>query len=131
MSDCAARAVASARLRLADMPHVEIAQLQTPNEWPEADFDLIVVSEIAYYLSEDSFTRLSEILRLALNNGATVVAVHWRHPITSCTLTGDDVHGLWTKRFGTAPLGGYKDNDVNIDVWCHDGVSVAKREGLV
>ena len=131
MSDCAARAVASARLRLADMPHVEIAQLQTPNEWPEADFDLIVVSEIAYYLSEDSFTRLSEILRLALNNGATVVAVHWRHPITSCTLTGDDVHGLWTKRFQISPVCGYTDNDANVDVWCLDGGSVAEREGLV
>ncbi len=52
VSDGNASAVATASERLADQPHVEVRHALLPDAWPAGAFDLIVISEIGYYLGE-------------------------------------------------------------------------------
>ena len=48
--DLAKAAVEEARRRTAGMPGVEVRRMQAATEWPEGTFDLVVLSEVGYYL---------------------------------------------------------------------------------
>lgn len=50
--DFVAAAVAKARARCASLPGVSIQQMQVPQQWPEGRFDLILFSEVLYFLDE-------------------------------------------------------------------------------
>ena len=52
--DAAAKAVELARQRLSDCPNAEVLQSRVPADWPEGSFDLIVLSEMAYYLDAEA-----------------------------------------------------------------------------
>ena len=67
----------AARTRCANQPHVQFAQMQVPNQWPGRRFDLIVLSEVLYFLSERDIDRCAEhALRVLLPN-PVVVMVNW------------------------------------------------------
>ena len=92
-TDIISSAVGKASSRLKDFAHVDVEERAIPEEWPEGPFDLIVLSEIAYYFDE---TDLRSLIVLALNStttGAHIVAVHWRGA-TDYPLSGDQVHEL-------------------------------------
>ena len=63
--DAAARAVDLARQRLSHCAHVQVHQSRVPEQWPEHRFDLIVISEVAYYLDPKA---LEELIQLANDN---------------------------------------------------------------
>lgn len=129
-TDGSARAVALARQRTQDFAHVEVRQAWLPDEWPQGTFDLVVLSELAYFLSADALDALIEQARRATDAGGTVLACHWRPPIDGCVLDGDTVHERLAERLDMPHLLGLRDADMRIDVWCRDGRSVARREGL-
>ena len=130
-ADVSARAVVLARQRLHGQAHVDVQLLRLPERWPEGRFDLVVVSELAYYLSDDALVRLGARCETALAAGGTVVACHWRPPIDDALRSGDSVHALLHERLGRCWVGGWLDNDFRIDVWSHDSRSVGEQEGLV
>ncbi len=67
----------AATARCADQPHVQFKQMQVPDQWPERRFDLIVLSEVLYFLSERDIDRCAEhALRVLLPN-PVVVMVNW------------------------------------------------------
>lgn len=129
--------VADAALRTADArlresgrrDGVTLSRGSVDEPWPDGPFDLLVLSEIAYYLSADT---LAEVLRREcprLLPGATVIAAHWRHPVSDYPLTGDAAHAVIADTPGLTPLGRYCDDDVVIEVFdTGDGRSVAARE---
>lgn len=97
--------------------------------WPAEPFDLVVLSEVGYYLGADL---LSEVLlrECARFPGVTLVAAHWRHDVADYPLTGDEVHEIIAATPGLTSLGRYRDDDVVIEVFSTDGASVAAREGV-
>ena len=105
------------------------SSLDTP--WPPGPFDLLVLSEVAYYLQADA---LASVLRREcprLAPGANIVAAHWRHAVADYPLTGDAAHTVISQTPGLTSLGCYRDSDVIIEVFdTGDGRSVAAREGL-
>ncbi|WP_115278154.1 SAM-dependent methyltransferase [Mycolicibacterium tokaiense] len=110
---------------------VTFARGSLDDPWPKGPFDLLVLSEVGYYLAADALedTLLQEIPRLAPD--ATVVAAHWRHPVDDYPITGDQVHQVVAGVPGLTRLGGYRDRDVLIEVFdTGDGSSVATREFL-
>jgi SAM-dependent methyltransferase len=110
---------------------VTFARGSLDDPWPTGPFDLLVLSEVGYYLAADALedTLLQEIPRLAPD--ATVVAAHWRHPVDDYPITGDQVHQIVAGVPGLTRLGGYSDRDVLIEVFdTGDGSSVAAREFL-
>ncbi|BAU11064.1 putative methyltransferase [Leptolyngbya sp. NIES-3755] len=78
--------------RCQHLPHVQFQIMQVPNEFPTATFDLILVSEVGYYLSlEDLRTAQQQILN-ALEPGGHLLLVHWTLYAKDYPLSGDQVH---------------------------------------
>ncbi|MGO9924567.1 MAG: SAM-dependent methyltransferase [Mycobacterium sp.] len=129
VADAAVRS-ADARLREARCrDRVTLARWSLDSAWPPGPFDLLVLSEVAYYLDADM---LATILRREcprLQPGAKVVAAHWRHAVADYPLTGDAVHAVIARTPGLTSLGSYRDRDVVVEVFdTGDGRSVAARE---
>jgi SAM-dependent methyltransferase len=85
-------ALQRARRHLRGQPGVSLTRVTFPEEMPEAPWDLVVCSEVLYYLDVAAFELALGRLRTVLEDGATVLAVHWRAPTRSYPLRGDEVH---------------------------------------
>ncbi|RHA44094.1 bifunctional PIG-L family deacetylase/class I SAM-dependent methyltransferase [Cellulomonas rhizosphaerae] len=130
-TDLAARAVASAAARVADQPHVTAVQHDIRDGVPDGPYDLVVLSEVGYYLTRPELLTLARRLRSALTPVGVLVACHWRHPVDAHAQPGDDVHLTLDRELGLTRVSTYRDADVALDVWSVAGGSVAQREGLV
>lgn len=76
--DVAEAALAQARRRCADRAQVRFERMRVPDEWPvDARFDLIVLSEVVYYLSPADIVRLGARILAALEPGGDMLLVHW------------------------------------------------------
>ncbi len=74
--DSSATALAAARQRLGDRPGVELRQAVLPDGFPRGPFDLIVASEIVYYLPAPDLEILLDGLERALAPGGRAVLLH-------------------------------------------------------
>lgn len=130
VSDIASGAVELASRHLAGFPNVEVRRSTLPDEWPDGRFDLVVISEIGYYLNAGLLDRFAARARDSLNDDGTILACHWRRPIEGCPMDGDEVHRRLGDRLGMAPVSGLCEADFRIDVWSTAALSVGQREGL-
>ena len=129
-SDGSEVALEIARHRLRACGNVRLLKAWLPEQWPDEEFDLIVISELGYFLKRASLVELAERARMSLRSGGTVLACHWRKPIASCELTGDAVHEVLHQGLGLHRLGAYIDEDMRLEAWCADARSVGRRENL-
>ena len=90
--DLNTRALAAARRRNAGQAGATFAQLNFPEEVPPGRFDLVVVSEVAYYWADEDFRRALRLLRQLLTPGGHLVLVHYTPEATDYPMTGDEVH---------------------------------------
>ena len=86
--DVAQSALDQAIRRCADLPQVRFARMQVPQAWPDGRFDLILLSEVVYYLSEADVDALAVRVRGSIAAGGVVLMVHWLGP-TNYPLSGD------------------------------------------
>lgn len=87
--DVAEAALQNAAARCSGLPGVHFSRMVVPQDWPEGRLDLILFSEVLYYLSGAG--RLAAA-RLSLQNllpGGTIVLVNWHGP-TDGDCPGDD-----------------------------------------
>lgn len=135
-SDLSAEAVALTRHRLlresaGDSARVTIRQQCMPDEWPAgAAFDLIVISEMAYYLDEQALLRLRRCCVAGLADGGTLAMCHWRRPFADRRLNTDSVHTVFDATPGLHRLLRHCEDDFLLDVWSASADSVAQQEGL-
>ncbi|GAB4024935.1 class I SAM-dependent DNA methyltransferase [Spirosoma koreense] len=85
----------AARQRLAEYPAVTIRQMAIPNEFPADTFDLILLSEVGYYLAIPDLTRARQQLVGQLRPNGQLLLVHWTPPVHDYPLTGDEVHDFF------------------------------------
>ncbi|MGZ0701390.1 class I SAM-dependent DNA methyltransferase [Pseudomonas piscis] len=128
--DTSALAVQQARLRLQHCPQARVHQARLPDQWPAGSFDLIVISELGYYLDPQDLQRLIAKARAALATDGTLLACHWRHPIAECPLDGDRVHQQLATQLQLPRLLRHVEADLLLEVWGTCATSVAEREGL-
>ncbi len=69
--------VVNARDRLADAPQVHVRHETFPGFWPEGTGDLVVWSEVAYYLNTRGASRAIAGLQNWLEPGGDLLAVHY------------------------------------------------------
>jgi len=86
--DAAENALDVARERCRALPQVTLARAYIPADWPVGSFDLIVLSEVLYYLSLDDLRTVADQVRATATPGCQVLLVHWTKP-TDYPLTGD------------------------------------------
>ena len=84
--------LAAARKRLTAYPQVTVRQMSLPAAFPDEQFDLILLSEVGYYLVMDDLKRLRQQLLDHLTPGGHLLLVHWTPVVPDYPLTGDQVH---------------------------------------
>lgn len=83
-------ALAAARARCARLANVSFESMVFPRERPTNDFDLIVISEVAYYWSDDDLATAIDFA--AARSGTVVELVHFLPRVEAYVRDGDDVH---------------------------------------
>jgi 2-polyprenyl-3-methyl-5-hydroxy-6-metoxy-1,4-benzoquinol methylase len=99
--DAAQAPLVEARRRCADLPGVRFEQMFVPEQWPGGVFDLILLSEVVYYLSREDVGRLAANVTRSLAPDGSVILVHWTGS-TDYPLSGDEAVALFIERMGSA-----------------------------
>ncbi len=87
------RALARARERNADQAGATFVKMNFPEEVPPGKFDLVLLSEVAYYWAAPAFALAQKlILEELLEAGGTLILVHYTPEETDYPMTGDEVH---------------------------------------
>lgn len=86
--DAAETPLAAARAGCAGLPGVEFRRMAVPGQWPEGRFDLILLSEVVYYLDAADGVRLARRVARSLAPGGEALLVHWTGE-TDYPLSGD------------------------------------------
>ncbi len=118
--DGSASAVEAAQARLADAAHVDVRRALVPGDWPAGEFDLVVVSEMAYFLSPAALEGLAARIRDCLTADGVVVACHWRHDIEGWVLDGADAHARLLAELGLPEQSRYEDRDITLSLLGRD-----------
>jgi hypothetical protein len=89
--------LAIARAACTDQPRVRFKRMHVPGEWPDEMFDLIVLSEVLYFLSADDIAAVADRTSTTLKTDGLVLLVNWRgesgDPCTGNPYTGDPCTG--------------------------------------
>ncbi|PYC13866.1 class I SAM-dependent methyltransferase [Pseudomonas mosselii] len=121
--DIDATAVGLARQRLAGVSHASVEQAHLPGDWPGGQFDLIVLSEIGYYLDPTDWLQVIEQAVASLTWDGGLLACHWRHPIAGCPQDGRQVHDRLSRHLPLYPLSRHEEADFLLEYWsCQPGV---------
>jgi hypothetical protein len=102
--------------RLSGVDHVAFKQSAIPESWPSDSFDLVVLSEIAYYFDARTLADIAARVAQSTVPGATVVAVHWRGQ-TDYPLSGDAAHRILADNQDLDPLVRHIETDFVLDAW--------------
>ena len=138
-SDVSATALAAAAARLADRPHVRLEQRALPQSWPAEQFDLVVLSELLYYLDDADLRDVVRRAVRAVAPGGTLLAVHWLHPVQDYPQTGQQVQAALAAAASPALTRTVQHTEADFDLAVYQrpaagegptAVSVASREGL-
>jgi len=103
--DVSDTALAAARARLKDKANVKLERMRFPAEVPDGAFDLVLLSEVAYYWDSDDLRRAAVFLARSVQSGGHVLLVHWTGD-TDYPKTGDEAVGELR--------GGLKDSFVDV-----------------
>lgn len=127
-TDISEQALVEAADSTRGLPHVSLQQAQHPAQWPDGRFDLIVVSEVGYYLDAADLLQMGAKLRGSLAGQGLLLACHWRHPFDEARSMTRDVHRLLAQ--GLVEAFTYQDDDMLLQGWSEQPTSVAQWEGL-
>jgi SAM-dependent methyltransferase len=86
------RALSAARTRCAALPHVAFAACCVPDGFPEGRFDLVVLSEVAYYWSDADLALARDRIASSLEPGGDLLLVHFLPKVDDYVRDGDAVH---------------------------------------
>ena len=119
----------TARLRDLDAADstVTVERARIPSDWPNGQFDLIVLSEVGYYCAD--LRQLQQRISSSLSADGVLVACHWRHAAPDHPVSAEMVHAIVGQGMGR--VAAHEEADFLLDVWTRDGRSVATLEGLL
>jgi LmbE family N-acetylglucosaminyl deacetylase len=115
--DVSAEAVKTASARTAGLPGVRIRRMTLPAQWPDGEFDLVVLSELGYYLQPADLHATIRLMTRSLAPGGVLVACHWRHPIEGWPMDGDTVHHLLRQDGHLTATGQYMERDFLLETF--------------
>lgn len=119
--DVSRQALEKARERCRRFPWVRFALMRVPREFPRELFDLVLLSEVGYYLSLPDLARAREEIIARLEPGGHLLLVHWTPHVPDYPLTGDEVHDLFVAGDGDGDglrrLGGRRVDHYRLDLF--------------
>lgn len=131
-TDVARAAIEAASVRLARFPSARVERMRVPRQWPDGEFDLIVLSELAYYLDAAGAAELGRAAAGSLSRDGVVVVCHWRHQVPEYPLGGDEAQRIVCEATGLDTMALHQERDFVLHVLAQRlSPSVAEAEGLV
>lgn len=118
-TDISQKALELAAKRCIDVKNVSFKKLNFQNELPDDRYDLIMISEVAYYLSPTDWKLTIDNLFDRVQTTGNIVLVHWLPEVHDYPQTGDEVHQSFEKLMQgrmTNVLSNRAEN-YRIDVW--------------
>jgi LmbE family N-acetylglucosaminyl deacetylase/SAM-dependent methyltransferase len=115
--DASAAAVELATRRTAELPTVRVERMRVPGEWPGGAFDLVVVSELAYYLAADQWKATIDRIVTCLAPGGAVLLCHWSGIADDFAQTGAEAHERFAAQSGLRRLVGHVDESFRLEVY--------------
>jgi SAM-dependent methyltransferase len=111
--DFADAALAGARQACRGLPQVRFRRAVLPRDWPRGQsFDLIVYSEILYYLGAPDLARLARRSAASLRPGGEVLLVNWTgatdSPLTGARAAEGFAHASRLRRACVRRFGSYR-----------------------
>lgn len=98
--DAAEAPLILARRRLNGFAHVTVEKMAVPEQFPEEEFDLIMLSEVGYYFAMPDLKKLQAKMLQHLKKGGQLLLVHWTPEVHDYPLTGDQVHEVFISASG-------------------------------
>lgn len=123
-------ALAIASRALAARPNATVVHQRLPQDWPQRTFDLIVLSEVLYFIDEAACREVARAARASAADTGTVVACNWRDAIDGWGHRGDQVHRRFAEALDLPRLFAYEDDDFLLGAWSLDASTAAMRDGL-
>ncbi len=99
---------------------LDLQALPLPVRWPEVPaggFDLIVVSELAYYFSDDALAHFNRQCLDSLSTGGHLVMCHWRHGAHDHRQPTQAMHRSVGEQPQLQALLTHTEADFQLDVW--------------
>lgn len=115
--DISEKPIARAKERLQGNDNVHFMVAEVPQTFPTGTFDLIVMSEVAYYLSASELHETLQRIDSSLLANGIFAAVHWRPPIRECALTGDEAHRYMLQHQAWLHTDHYQEDSYRIDIF--------------
>lgn len=120
--DVAGTALSRCRARLADhgIGHVDTLTLALPYDWPpvpHGGFDLIIVSELAYYLDDAALAQFLQGVDRCLANDGELVACHFRPDFDDRLQATDALHDALGALHGLVPIFKHQESAFALDGW--------------
>jgi SAM-dependent methyltransferase len=81
-----------ARRHLQGVPNVDLLRASFPEQAPPGCWDVIVCSEVLYYLQRPALDEAFSWIETQLSHGASLLAVSWRGVGRDEPMQGDEVH---------------------------------------
>lgn len=131
VTDFSEKAVALAKARLAEYPGAQAIQGALPQDWPMGAFDLVVLSEVGYYLDTQAWSDVIRQCLACLAQNGTVLACHWLHPIEDGPQQGHEVHAQLQRELGLHRVVRHEEADFLMEVWCREPRTVDLDEPVV
>jgi cyclopropane fatty-acyl-phospholipid synthase-like methyltransferase len=118
-TDVSQKALDIAAKRCEELKNVSFQKMSFPKELPEDEYDLIMISEVAYYLSSADWEFAVNSLNDILLSGGNIVLVHWLPEVHDYPQTGDEVHESFKILMKDKMINVFSGREENyrIDVW--------------
>jgi SAM-dependent methyltransferase len=113
--DVAEAALRQAREACAGLPNVRFARMQIPADWPDGPFDLILLSEVLYYLSLEDVRRTARKTGASLTPGGAALLVHWTG-LTNYPLSADAAVAAFVEASGLRPASAARTAEYRLDL---------------
>ncbi len=102
-----------------DSSNIRFELRRLPADFPDGDFDLILISEVGYYLNMPDLLSLRDLCLSRLKPAGQLLLVHWTPFVHDYPLTGDQVHETFLQTTGPAlrHLAGRREERYRLDLF--------------
>ena len=115
--DASATAVERAVRALAGLRNVDVRRGVLPGAFPAGSFDLVVMSEIGYFLSTADLAELIDLSVAALRPRGELIAVHRREPSEGYPQHGEAVHACVRAHDELVQRVSHDEEEFVLDLW--------------
>jgi len=95
--DIVEQPLAEARIACADQPWVRFELMRVPVEWPDGIFDLIVLSEVLYFMSPADIVAVADRCAGSLASNGMVLLANWQGR-SEDPCTGEEAASVFIER---------------------------------